>query len=64
MIEAYDKVEKQMTAKLYLEDEKLYKQLSRQKKDILKQMGNEEIEELLKRDYPGEYKVVLKKYLK
>ena len=64
MIGAYDKLEKQMTAELIQKDENMYKQLSRQKKDLLKQMSNEDIEELLKRDYPGQYKAMLKKYLK
>ena len=64
MIRAYDKLEKQMTDELIEKDENMYKQLSRQKKELLKQMSNEEINELLKRDYPGQYKEMLKKYLK
>ena len=64
MIGAYDKLEKQMTAELIQKDENLYRQLSRQKKELLKQMSKDEINQLLKRDYPGQYKEVLKGYLK
>ena len=63
MIEAHDKLAEKIS-KVAETDKELAKRLSKQKDEVLSQMSNEEINELLKRPYPPQYKVKLKKYLK
>lgn len=63
MIEAHDKLVDKIS-KVAENDKELAKRLSKQKDEVLAQMSNEEINELLKRPYPAQYKMKLKKYLK
>lgn len=64
MLKKYDEIEKQMTAKLYEQNHDKYEELSEEKAKVLEKLSNEDIEELLKRPYPPQYKTKLKKYLK
>ena len=63
MIQAHDKLEEKIS-KAVESDKDLAKKLSKQKDEVLAQMSNEEIKELMKRPYPPQYKMKLKKYLK
>ena len=63
MIEAHDKLAEKIS-RVAETDKELAKRLSKQKDEVLSQMSNEEINELLKRPYPPQYQVKLKKYLK
>ncbi len=63
MIEAHDKLALKIS-KAVETDKDLAKRLSKQKDEVLAQMSNEEINELLSRPYPPQYKMKLKKFLK
>ena len=62
LLNEYDKLELEIT-KLIKIDMKKTKELSEKKKNLLSKMTTNEINELLKRPYPSQYKAILKKYL-
>ena len=63
MIEKYDELEKKASM-LVGKDITEAKKVIKQKEEVLKKMKNEEIELLLKRPYPAQYKNKLKNFLK
>ena len=62
MLKEYDKLELEIS-KAVDSDFKKAKELSEKKKKLLEKMPKDEIKELLKRPYPGQYKEILKKFL-
>ena len=63
MIEEHDKLAREI-AEVVSKDKAKAKELSKEKDEILKQMSNEELQKLLKRPYPPQYKMKIKKYMK
>lgn len=63
MIKEYDELEKRASM-LVGKDITEAKKVIKQKEEVLKKMENEEIEQLLKRPYPAQYKSKLKSFLK
>lgn len=63
MIKEYDELETKI-AKVIEDDKESAMKLSKEKFELLKKMSNEEIEQLLDRPYPPQYKTKLKSYLK
>lgn len=62
MIKEYDELEREIS-KVATSDMTKAKELSNKKKDLLKRMSQSEIEVLLSRPYPPQYKALIKKYL-
>ena len=62
MIKQYDELELEIS-KIAGTDKSRAKELSNQKKQLLSQMSKDELEVLLNRPYPSQYKEVIKKYL-
>ena len=62
MLKEYDELEEEISKVAGTDMEKA-KELSKRKKELLGQMTSEELNTLLKRPYPPQYKEIIKKYL-
>lgn len=62
MLEKYDELEKEIS-KAVGEDMERAKKLSEEKKALLKKMSKQELESLMNRPYPPQYKSLIKKYI-
>lgn len=59
MLEEYDKLENEIT-KYVPDDMTKAKELVTQKQELIKKMNDDEIQELLNRPYPAQYKAKIK----
>ena len=62
MIKEHDRLAKEI-AEVMGKDLEKAKELSKQKDELLSRMSKEELNELLKRPYPPQYKMKIKKYM-
>lgn len=62
MLKEYDRLEAEIS-KAASNDMQKAKELSKQKKALLVKMSKQELETLLKRPYPAQYKKIIRKYL-